>query len=145
MVILLVFDTFKEKVMNAVSERQLTSVMNNTKWKVLQSAVLNILPFPPPYQAKYILEDSPSPNEFDNDVWYLGDWIEGLMPFYYVEWIRVRPRYLKSKGKLIQPEIIDITEEFIGILEKHSIPYFLDNESIYIYGYISETDKLIRD
>lgn len=138
-------DTFKEKVMNAVSERQLASIMNNTKWRELQSAVLNTLPFPPPFQAKYVLEDAPSPNEFEDDVWYVGDWIEGLMPFYHVEWINVRPRHLVSKGRLVQPEVIDITEKFIGILNEHSIPYYRDSKSIYIYGYISKTDKLIRE
>lgn len=74
-------DRYKEKVMNAVSKRQLASRMNNTKWRELQTAVLNTLPFPPPFQAKYVLVESPSPSEFEDDVWYLGDWVEGLMPF----------------------------------------------------------------
>lgn len=138
-------DRYKEKVMNAVSERQLASIMNNTKWRELQTAVLNTLPFPPPFQAKYVLVESPSPSEFEDDVWYLGDWVEGLMPFYNIEWIRVRPRRIVNTGRLIPPEIIDITEEFKGILKEYSIPYYCDNESIYIYGYTSETDKIIKD
>lgn len=131
--------------MNAVSERQLVSIMNKTKWNELQTAVLNTLPFPPPFQAKYVLVESPSPNEFEDDVWYVGDWVEGLMPFYEVEWIRVRPRRIVNKGKLIPPEVIDITEEFIGILKEYSIPYYRSNESIYIYGYTSQTGKIIKD
>lgn len=142
-VILLAHDIFKAKVIQVVSERQLASIMNNTKWEELQTAVLNTLPFPPPYQAKYVLEDVPYPNEFEDDVWYMGDWIEGLMPFFHIEWIRVRARRVVKKGMLIQPEVTDITEEFIRILKDYSIPYYRDNQSIYIYGYISGTDKLI--
>ncbi|MNI71754.1 hypothetical protein D3C73_1276440 [compost metagenome] len=103
------------------------------------------MPFPPPFQAKYVLVESPFPSKFEDDVWYLGDWIEGLMPFYNIEWIRVRPRRIVNTGRLISPEIIDITEEFKGILKEYSIPYYCDNESIYIYGYTSETDKIIKD
>ncbi|MBD3922935.1 hypothetical protein H8B09_29780 [Paenibacillus sp. PR3] len=134
-------DRYKAKVMNAVKERQLTSIMNKTKWKELQTAVLKILPFPPPFQAKYVLVESTSPNEFEEDVWYVGDWVEGLMPFYDVEWIRVRPRRIVNIGRLISPEVIDITEEFIGILKEYSIPYHCSSDSIYIYGYTAQTDK----
>lgn len=137
-------DRYKDKVMEAVSERQLASVMNTTKWTELQTAVHNTLPFPPPFQAKYVLTESPSPHEFEDDVWYVGDWVEGLMPFYAVEWIRVRPRRVVHTGRLIPPELIDITEEFIGILKEYSIPYYLSNDSIYIYGYTSQTDKIIK-
>lgn len=138
-------DRYKEKVMEAVSKRQLASVMNTTKWTELQTAVHNNLPFPPPFQAKYVLTESPSPNEFEEDVWYFGDWVEGLMPFYAVEWIRVRPRRVVHTGRLIPPELIDITEEFIGILRDYSIPYYQSNDSIYIYGYTTQTDKIIKD
>ncbi|KOR90303.1 DUF6678 family protein [Paenibacillus solani] len=119
--------------------------MNNTKWTELQNAVLNTLPFPPPFQAKYVLTETPTPNEFEDDVWYVGDWVEGLIPFYAVEWIRVRPRRIVNIGRLMPPELIDITEEFIGILKEYSIPYYQSNDSIYIYGYTSQIDKLIID
>lgn len=87
------YGLIEEKVLDVVSEKQLCSIMNNTKWEKLQSGVLNTLPFPPPFQVKYVLEDTPIPATFENDMWYWGDW-EGLFPFYSVEWIRVRPRYL---------------------------------------------------
>lgn len=130
---------YRKKVHRCVIERQLSSVMNDTKWSNLQSAVLSNLPFPPPFQAKYILGDSPYPEEFDKDVWYFGDWIEGIEPFYSVEWIRVRPRYQRHQGNLIPPEVIDITNEFIDILIQNKVPFINMNDSIYIYGYISST------
>lgn len=73
---------FKKRVHEVIKQKQLCSVMNDTKWGNLQSDVLNKLPFTPPYQAKYVLDDMLYPENFENDVWYLGDWIEGLSPFF---------------------------------------------------------------
>lgn len=135
-------DRNKQKVLEVITERNLTEIMNDTKWQELQSAVLNDLLFPPPYQVKYVLEESLIPEEFESDVWYWGDWIEGLMPFYNVEWIRVRARYHKNRGRLVAPEVIDITEEFMKLLTDYSIPYRKDDESIYIYGYSASPSTL---
>lgn len=132
----------KMRVFEAIAERNLVSIMNDTKWRELQDAVINTLLFPPPYQGKYLLEDRLHPEEFETDVWYWGDWKEGIVPFYRVEWIRVRPRYLKHRGSLISPELIDITDDFVNILKELSIPYRLDNDTYYIYGYISDTSIL---
>lgn len=132
----------KMRVMETIAERNLISLMNDTKWRKLQDAVINTLRFPTPYQGKYLLDDLVYPEEFEKDVWYWGDWIEGIVPFYNVEWIRVRPRYLKHRGRLVSPEIIDITDDFVNILKELSIPYRLDHDTYYIYGYISDTSIL---
>ncbi|RED51633.1 DUF6678 family protein [Cohnella lupini] len=133
---------FKKRVHDVVTQKQLSSIMNDTKWGNLQKAVLNTLPFAPPFQAKYVLDESLYPENFENDVWYLGDWVEGLSPFYSVEWIRVRPKYQKPLGKILPPELIDITNEFLSILQKLRIPYKEENNTFFIYGYISNTDSL---
>lgn len=132
----------KMKVMEAIADRNLVSIMNNTKWRELQDAVINTLLFPPPYQCKYLLEGILYPEEFETDVWYWGDWEEGIEPFYSVEWIRVRPRYLKHRGKLVSPELIDITDDFVNILKALSIPYRLEKDTYYIYGYLLDTSIL---
>ncbi|GKV54477.1 hypothetical protein NCCP2222_04240 [Sporosarcina sp. NCCP-2222] len=134
----------KMRVMEAVADRNLASVMNDTKWRELQDAVLNELLFPPPYQIKYVMEDQLYPEEFESDVWYWGDWIEGIDPFYNVEWIRVRPRYLKHRGRLVSPEVVDIADDFGKILKELSIPYRLDQDTYTIYGYISEMSLLTK-
>lgn len=132
----------KARVMKTLAERNLVSVMNDTKWRELQDAVINTLLFPPPYQAKYLLEGRLYPEEFETDVSYWGDWIEGIVPFYSVEWIRVRPRYLKHRGRLVSPEVIDITDEFVKLLKELSIPYRLENDTYIIYGYVADTSIL---
>lgn len=132
----------KARVMKTVAERNLVSVMNDTKWRELQGAVINTLLFPPPYQAKYLLEDRLYPEEFEMDVSYWGDWIEGIVPFYSVEWIRIRPRYLKHRGRLVSPEVIDITDDLVKLLKELSIPYRLENDTYIIYGYVVDTSIL---
>lgn len=42
----------------------------------------------------------------------------------------------------VAPEVTDITEDFMKILFKYSIPYKIDNESIYIYGYSASPGAL---
>lgn len=138
-------ESFIKKVQAIVTEKQLCSIMNNTKWEKLQSGVLKQLPFTPPYQVKYILQEKPEPVTFDNDVWYLGDWIEGLFPFYSIEWIKVRPRYVKNKGRLVDGEVIDITDQFRELLHNLHIPYKEENNVFFIYGYATSTEFIRSD
>ncbi|MCL2749740.1 MAG: hypothetical protein FWE96_01845 [Coriobacteriia bacterium] len=113
--------------------------MNNTKWKELQNAI-DDLPFPPPFVLKDVCEEEVNISAFDEDVWWWGDWSdEGLYDwgdYFAIEWIKVRPRYTKHQGRLL-PDIIaeDITDEFLAILVKYSIPYEVDGGVITIYGY----------
>lgn len=125
----------REEVMRIISEKHLSATMNRTKWRALLNAV-KTLPFPPPYQIKCINEDIPSPEVFDHDVWYWGDWsYEALMPFYAIEWICVRPTYRKHRGKLIDDMLVDETGEFISTLDQYGIPYIINNGTITIFGY----------
>lgn len=52
-----------------------------------------------------------------------------------VEWIKIRPRYLKRRGRLIEPEIIYAEKEFAEILAKYSIPFEEIDGAYYVYGY----------
>lgn len=125
---------FKKKVMSLVEQKNMFSIMNNTKWTELQKSVRK-LPFLPPYIMK-LITDKKEPQSFDKDVWYIGDWNdEVLFPFFNIEWIKVRPRYVKHRGQLIDDEIIDETDLFIEILEKYSIHYEEENGTFIIYGY----------
>ena len=127
--------TCKDRVMRKVAERQLCSMMNDTKWKELQGAMAT-LPFPPPYQIKFVCEETATPSTFDADVTFWGDWgNECLLPFYGIEWILVRPRYARHRGKLVSDEIVDETQEFVSVLAKFSIPYMEKDGAYIIYGY----------
>lgn len=55
--------------------------------------------------------------------------------YYKIQWIKVRPRYLKHRGRLVKPETIDGSGDFEKILKKCGIPYELDEGTYCIYGY----------
>ena len=140
--------TYKEKVIKAIMEKGMYSCMNNTKWIELKKGV-EVLPFEPPFVVKTVYEEENESHKFDKDCSYLGDWgdFEGdyidrlgsdmiRIPFYAVEWMKVRPRYTKHQGRLM-PDIIaeDVTEDFLAILKTHNIPYEEENGAFIIYGY----------
>ncbi len=97
---------YKTQINHIVIERQLSSIMNNTKWIELVESIKK-LPFLPPYEIKCIL-DQEVPKLIDEDVNYLGNWDDEIIkPFYAIEWLAIRPRYLKHRGRLINDELID--------------------------------------
>lgn len=136
--------SYREKILQIITKKGLYSIMNNTKWGELKKGISE-LPFCPPYIMKTVDEEETSCHQFNDDVWYLGDWgldMEGYLgsdmhakPYYAVEWIKVRPRYTEPRGHLIPDDLIDETEQFVEILKKYNIPYEEDNGGFIIYGY----------
>ena len=131
-------DKRKKKVLNIVQNRNLFGVMNNTKWKEFQNAMIQEMNFPPPYVLKSITEIESERHEFGEDVTWIGDWSDEAMcwgDYYLIEWVKIRPRYLEYQGKLIPKKIIDGTEQLQFILQNYSIPYDEDDGVFVVYGY----------
>lgn len=133
------FVEWKKNVAEILTRKQLSSIMNDTKWLELQKAV-GTLSFPPPYICKQITDEkSDKIGQLEDAPHYVGDWSsfweEGLPLFFDIEWLKVRPRKGIYRGRLVADEVLDETEEFIAILEKYSIPYENKNGTITIYGY----------
>ncbi len=129
-------------VREAVAARGLVSVMNDTKWLALVDGVLSILPFAPAFQIKDILADAPFPESIEESPWYLGDWIEGLLPFYSVEWIKVAPRHAIDIGKLLAPRVEDCKDGLLKLLSDRRIPHRVTGRFVEIFGYIHDTASL---
>ena len=126
----------KEQVHDEIARRGLVSVMNDTKWRELQNAIATELPFRPAYQRKDVLNEQPQPEHFDTDVNYWGDWSdEALLPFVSIEWLRIRPQYLKSRGRLISPQNHNEEPQLLEVLARYQIPFRQENDSIWIFGY----------
>ena len=124
-----------QKIMGSAIDRGYVSVMNDTKWHELCHAITSELPFAPAYQRKDITATEPDPQSFEKDVHYFGDWTEGIRPFYSIEWIRIRPRYLKHRGQLIEPEIIDEEPQLLSLLQRLKTPFQKHGDSIFIFGF----------
>jgi len=128
-------------LLKALEERRMVSVMNFTKWKELHVAI-STLPFPPAFQRKDVRCDLPDPEIFEQDVWYHGDWVEGLWSPEEIEWIRVRPRRVVKRGRLVANETEDITELFVSAISQHGIPFERDGDTIIIHGHIRGTNNI---
>lgn len=137
-------EKYKTKIRQIIQEEGLCSVMNNTKWAELKKGISE-LPFHPPFVIKSVDEQETDWHNFDKDEYNSCDW--GLymdnylggdiyaVPFYAVEYIKIRPRLLKYQGRLIKDKVIDETEDFLAVLKKYNIPYEEQNGTYIIYGY----------
>jgi len=134
-------DKHRHIVRKEVSRRGLVSVMNKTKWLEFANAMYQELAFPPAYSRKDVLEKGYTPLE--DDAWYLGDYKEGLQPYYSIEWIEVKPKVTKPLGHLMANEVESIESEFIAVLGKYNIPYEHKNGSYFIYGYASDFSNIV--
>lgn len=132
-----------DQVRQEICRRGLVSLMNDTKWEELKDAVCHELAFTPPYQLKLVLAPLPDPEQFECEEYSLGDWSdECLLPFYEIEWLRVRPRVLLHRGRLIAPEVQSVEPGLLEILRRYHIPYRRDADTIWIYGYASNTNNI---
>ncbi len=131
---------FRQQVKKIEIERNLSSVMNDTKWIKLQQGI-ETLPFPPAYNLKHIHINKGvfSYDDFEKEPHYFGDWSnyweEGLPVFFAIEWLEIRPKHRKHQGRLIPDKIIDATKELLVLLNKLHIPFEHKNNCVIIYGY----------
>ncbi|TCI27730.1 hypothetical protein EVJ32_00565 [Exiguobacterium sp. SH5S4] len=136
----------RQKELQEIEERQLTSVMNETRWKRLGQTVSATLPYLPPYQIKYLGEDTLFPSEelsqFINLDWD-DIWVESSLRS--IEWIRLRSKMLLYKGVIVDPDVCDMTDELIDILKKERIPFIQKGDIIQVFGYVRETGIFQRE
>jgi hypothetical protein len=134
----------KEKAFRYISEYQLVSIMNNTKWIEFREAMMNELPFKPPYIIKSIYEqedDSLYYTDIYDDVSYTGNYDEECFEYlenFTIEWVKVNPRYYEETGgRLVSKKVFhNCEEELVSVLGKYNIPYEYESGVYVIRGYI---------
>lgn len=130
--------TISEQIEEIVCQRQLTSYMNNTKWKEFIHAMDEEMSVRIPCDYKTLFEE-----ERENLGFCRHYDIESFNGYHFksIEWVKLKPKFYecKHRGRLIEDEKIyyDVENEFIGLMKKYSIPYEYDieNELYTIYGY----------
>ncbi|MCM1133294.1 MAG: hypothetical protein NC340_07455 [Ruminococcus flavefaciens] len=128
--------TDSELVSEIISERRLTSCMNNTKWREFVHAMDDGMPCNVPFDLKTLFEDDP----FElYDRFYDSECFNNY-DFKSIEWVKVQPKFCDSihRDMLIPDEKIphDFTAEFVNLMKKYSIPYEYDESGVFIiYGY----------
>ncbi|GLC81496.1 DUF6678 family protein [Lacrimispora brassicae] len=139
--------TEREAIQEIIVRRGLTSFMNDTKWSEFRAAMLEEMPFEPPYDYKTL---------FDEDGYINKEYVQHLihdsgpssfcsyddesfnnLNYKSLEWVIVRPKFFSLEGgQLVKKKIWHDAElEFIKILKKYNIPYELENGAYIIYGY----------
>ncbi len=128
--------TEKEKIKQVIEKRNLTSFMNNTKWKELIDSIMeNMRDIPIQYKT-FFDEETPS-------VYWTIDADEHFfhMNMSSVEWFKIRSKFEKvlGQGRLIEPKICvtDKKSEIESMLNRFSIPYEYDDvkKCFTIFGY----------
>jgi len=128
--------TEKEKIKQVIEKRNLTSFMNNTKWKELIDSIMeNMRDIPIQYKT-FFDEETPSVYwTIDSDEHFFH------MNMSSVEWFKIRSKFEKvlDQGRLIEPKICVTNKksEIECMLNKFSIPYEYDDieKCFIIFGY----------
>ena len=61
-----------------------------------------------------------------------------------VEWIRVRPRILRNRGRILPSAVDDIESAFLAVLHDIGIPHRKRGDCIEIFGYAESAADLHR-
>ena len=128
--------TEKEKIKQVIEKRNLTSFINNTKWKELIDSIMeNMRDIPIQYKT-FFDEETPSVYwTIDSDEHFFH------MNMSSVEWFKIRSKFEKvlGQGRLIEPKICvtDKKSEIESMLNRFSIPYEYDDikKCFTIFGY----------
>lgn len=126
----------KMRIREILTLRGLASYMNDTKWRKLCRGI-ELLPFPPAYQAKYIDSDTLEPLELEYAPAYFGDWArtpEASLGI-HIEWLKIAPRYSRHPGRLISPAIDDCSSELLTLLDRLRLLFVQQDSFIVLYGH----------
>ena len=118
------------RTLKYISENQLSSCMNNTKWKELVDEITSIEGYEPLVNIKLIF-DAGNNNTF-SQVWWEEVERDG---FELIEWMQIKPFEIEKSASLIEQKLTDYTEVLKKGLDKHNIEYHYENEAFTIYGY----------
>lgn len=137
------YSELKDEVELIIRRKRLSSVMNDTKWLKLQTAILSIPEFEPAYSVQLLTDEIEHSPVFGKAPTYLGCWKllyedheDSPPPFFNIEWMSIQPLYEIYRGRLVNSEIIDKSDVLLGILHKYHIPFEKEDEHTFvIYGY----------
>lgn len=137
------YTELKDEVELIVRRKQLSSIMNDTKWLKLQTAILSTAEFEPAYIVQLLTDEIEYSPVFGRTPTYLGDWkliFENWEyappPFFNIKWMAIQPLLEIHKGRLVNSEIIDKSDILLNILHKYHIPFEKEHEHTFIiYGY----------
>jgi len=113
-----------------IVKHQLSSWMNNTKWKELINEITSKEDFDPSVNIKTVFDKKN--NGLFSPVWWNEVESDG---FELIEWMEINPIKTEQIGRLVEPKNEDFSDFIENCLKMHSIPYEIKEGIFKIYGY----------
>lgn len=114
-----------------IQQRQLTSVMNQTKWRQLVQELSLSEQYNP--QVRYKTIQSPQLYGFSH-VW----WDELLQISASIEWLDINPLKSEYQGRLLPSKITDYSAETETAIRRAKVPFTREENCFRIWGYITQ-------
>jgi hypothetical protein len=127
--------TLSERIQDVIEQRQLTSFMNNTKWREMLDEIIKIPDLTIRYKSLFDKTEPESSWKIAEDE-YLS-----YMKLSEIEWFKIddMTRQFYREGLLLDPLITEenIKDKIEGILQKHSIYYEYEEDTgvFTVFGY----------
>ncbi|MDX3774224.1 hypothetical protein QE250_08875 [Chromatiaceae bacterium AAb-1] len=123
-----------KRLLQIINQRQLASVMNQTRWQQLMSRFSALADVDPEVRYKNI--DSQQIYGF-SQVW----WDELLQMAPAIEWLDLNPVKTEYRGRLVAPLITDYSAVIEAVIRQVKVPFTREGHYFRIWGY---TDKGIN-
>ena len=120
--------------MKVIAERQLVSVMNQTKWRELCQEFSQNNELDPSVRLKYI---------YSNEVFGFSPvwWHEILLEARAIEWLDFNPIKREPSDRIVSAKKTNISNEILKILKIHNIPYSMEQSYIRVWGYFNQFER----
>jgi len=122
-----------EVLLKIINDRQLVSVMNETKWREMCGE----------FEAIHDLGVHVRYKNITSDQLYGFSsvrWDQLFREAVSIEWIDFNPIKKEHRGRLISDKETDISGVILSIFKKHSIPYSIENGCYRVWGYLNQSD-----
>jgi len=106
---------------------QFVSLMNNTKWHILITDLINGKVDSPIVSMKYVRSEIVHGPSHVN-------WNE-VVEWKYIEWIKIHPVEIVKKSKLGNVTKLDRTDEYVNWLRSIHVNFQILNGDIIVFGY----------
>jgi hypothetical protein len=123
----------EKEILNYIRKHQLSSCMNNTKWKRLINAITSKKEYAPNVKIKLIFDKS----EEDEKIEFCPVWWKNIEQdgFEVIEWLKINSIEKEYLGRLVEPKFTDHYEFIKKSIKKSNVNYEYENSIFTIYGY----------
>ncbi|GGX68942.1 DUF6678 family protein [Saccharospirillum salsuginis] len=117
-----------ERLKKVIEERNLVSVMNNTKWEKLANSLMDLGKDEPYVRVKDIYDE-------ESSGFSLFDWTFSEYSPSRLEWVDISPIRKVRRGRLVADFEIDNTEIVHEAILKSQVPYSMEGNNFRVWGY----------